>query len=136
MENILNKVKAGVAAIGGLIAYFLGGMDTLLKALLFFMALDYISGVLNAAGERKLSSRTGFRGIAKKVYLLVIVAVAFVVEKLVNSVFPLREVVIMFFVANEGISIIENAVSLGVPIPKQLKNALIKMKADNEEEEN
>lgn len=127
IKEALLVIKGVVAALGGVIIYWLGGLDELLTALIVVIVLDYITGVLGAVHSRALSSEVGFRGIVKKVLCLVIVALSFVVEQLVAGSLPLREIVIMFFVANEGLSILENAGKMGLKLPDKLMEALVKL---------
>lgn len=125
-------VKGMIAAVGGFLAYWLGGLDSLLAALIAVTVLDYLTGLLKALHNRQLSSEVGFRGIAKKVYGFAIVALAFVVEGVTAHALPLREVVIVFFVANEGLSILENAAQTGLPVPERLKAALAQLREREE----
>lgn len=132
MGNAALALKGIIAAVGGGIAYWLGGLDQLLAALLAVIALDYLTGLLKAVHRRALSSEIGFKGIAKKVFCLVLVALAFVVEGLTAEAMPLREMVIVFFIANEGISILENAAQTGLPIPAKLQAVLAQLKGKGE----
>ena len=118
--------KAFSALCGGLAGFLFGELDGLMIALIVFIILDYITGVLAAAKSKRLNSAVGFRGIAKKIVIFVIVAVANVLETQVfktNSA-VLRSMVIGFYLANEGLSITENAGKLGLPLPKKLKDVL------------
>lgn len=128
MDHVIAAIKCTVALLGGWIAWLLGGVDKLLIALLAFMAMDYITGLLSAWTRRIISSETGFRGIAKKVILLGVVAVAFLIEDITGGGLPLREMTIMFFLANEGLSILENAANAGLPLPKRLVDVLVQVK--------
>lgn len=129
MENgVLFTIKAAIAAVGGGIAYWLGGLDQLLTALLVVIVLDYLTGILKAIHNRELSSEIGFKGIAKKVMCLLVVALAFVIENVTAHTLPLREIVIMFFIANEGLSILENAAGAGLPVPQKLVEILAQLK--------
>lgn len=124
-----------IAAIGGFVVYWLGGLDRLLIALLAVVVLDYLTGVLKAIHNRTLSSELGFRGISKKVLCFIVVALAYVVEGLTAHSLPLREVVIVFFVANEGLSILENAAQTGLPVPDRLKAVLAQLREAPEKQE-
>lgn len=126
MENTV--IKAVLATVGGGIVFWLGGLDQLLTALIAVIILDYLTGVLKAVHSKALSSEIGFKGIAKKVLTLVVVALAFIIESLTTHALPLREIVIMFFIANEGISILENAVGTGLPVPAKLRDILAQLK--------
>jgi len=127
MERTILVFKSVFSAIGGFIAYWLGGLDQMLLALIALIVLDYLTGLLKAIHNRALSSEIGFRGIAKKVMTLLIVALAFIIENVTGQSFPLREIVIMFFIVNEGISILENAAQTGLPVPEKLKEFLIQI---------
>jgi len=124
MENTINLLKTGAAAVLGGAAYWLGGLDKLLLTLGAVMVLDYITGLLCAWHTKSLSSAIGFRGIVKKVMLLTVVALAFLVEELTGGILALREITIMFFVVNEGLSILENAAGTGLPLPDRLRQVL------------
>ena len=129
MESKWMLCKAAAAMAGGWILYGLGGLDNALISLLVLMVLDYFTGLLKAWCVGKLSSATGFRGIAKKVMGLSVVALAFIIQKLTGGAFALREVVILFFIANESLSILENAAQAGLPIPPKLRDALEQLKS-------
>lgn len=124
----------GVAAFGGFLGWFMGGLDGLLYALIAFVVVDYITGVLRAAVERKLSSRIGARGIAKKVAIFLIIGVANVTDiYLLNNGSALRTAVILFYCSNEGISLLENATALGLPVPEKLKKILSQLRKKDED---
>ena len=128
VDIVWAKLQMAITAIGGWIGYFVGGMDGLMIALLVFMALDYITGVICAIADRKLSSAVGFRGIAKKVFILVLVGVANIVDMhVVGSGSALRGAVICFYLSNEGLSLLENAAHIGLPIPDRLKDVLAQL---------
>ena len=125
IDIIWSKIQMAIAAIGGWLGYFLGGMDGLMIALLVFMALDYITGVMCAVADRKLSSAVGFKGICKKVLILMLVGLAHIVDvHVVGTGSALRGAVICFYLSNEGLSLLENAAHLGLPVPEKLKNVL------------
>ena len=124
--------RAIFAAIGGWIGWFLGGFDGFMYALLAFILVDYITGVTAAAVKHELSSEVGAKGIAKKVGELLLVGVANVLDKqILQQGAAMRTLVIFFYVANEGLSILENLRKIGVPIPKPLADLLKKLKDDN-----
>lgn len=125
MENTIFAIKSAFALLGGLLGTLFGGLDGFLITLLVFMLLDYISGVILAIVQKKLSSKIGFKGILKKVMILILVAVGTILDKniLVDGAF-IRTLIIFFYIANEGISLVENAALLGLPIPEQLKEVL------------
>lgn len=124
--------RAIFACIGGWIGWFLGGIDGLMYALIAFILVDYITGVTAAAVKRELSSEVGAKGIAKKVGELLLVGIGNVLDKqILKQGAAMRTLVIFFYVANEGLSILENLGRIGVPIPKPLKDFLKKLKDDN-----
>ena len=125
VELVWAKIQIAVTALGGWLGYFLGGIDGLMIALLVFMALDYITGVMCAIIDRKLSSRVGFRGICKKVLILFMVGIANIVDlHVIGSGSALRGAVICFYLSNEGLSLLENATYIGLPVPDKLKAVL------------
>lgn len=130
MKEIWNKIQAVLTVAGGVVGWFLGGFDGFLYALITFVALDYITGVLCAIIDKNLCSKIGARGIFKKVLIFILVGVAHVLDKNVlgvvgnTDVNALRTAVIFFYLSNEGISILENAAHIGLPIPEKLKDVL------------
>lgn len=134
MEKIFNNLSMAIGAVGGVIVYWLGGWDILLKTILFLAVIDYITGILKAVHQNQLSSEIGFKGLLKKITMFIVIAVAFAMQKLLNDTVPLREVVIMFYITNEGISLLENAAVL-VPIPEKLKNVLLQLRENDSEGE-
>ena len=128
IDLIWTKIQIAITAIGGWAGYFMGGMDGLLIALIVLMSLDYISGVMCAIMDRSLSSAVGFRGIAKKVLILMLVGVANILDShVVGEGSALRGAVIAFYMSNEGLSLLENAAHIGLPVPDPLKNALAQL---------
>jgi len=121
MEDMLKGVFAVIAAV---LTYAFGGWDLIMVALASIVILDYISGLLKAAHDNKLNSKVGAKGIIKKVLYFVIVAMAHIVDTVVGTDVLLRNTCIFFFIANEGISIIENAAAMGIEMPKKLKDML------------
>lgn len=127
MEKMFNSVSVAFGVIGGLIVSFLGGWDGLAITLVSFIVLDWITGLLKAIYNKNLSSYTGFRGIIKKVVILIVVGVTVLLEK--NMGIPaIREIVMMFFIANEGISLLENVSQMGVTFPDKLKEILVQLR--------
>ena len=125
IDLIWAKIQIGVTAFGGWLGYFLGGLDGLLIALIVFAVLDYITGVMCAIADRKLSSAVGFRGICRKVLIFALVGVGHVLDThVVGTGSALRTAVICFYLSNEGVSLLENASHLGLPVPEKLKKAL------------
>ncbi len=128
LELIWTKIQIAVAALGGWLGYFLGGMDGLIIALLIFMGLDYITGVMCAIIDKKLSSAVGFKGICKKVLILMLVGLANIVDlHVIGNGSALRGAVIAFYLSNEGLSLLENAAYIGLPIPDKLKDVLTQL---------
>lgn len=128
-----NTIKLVGGTIGGFIAYWLGGLDTIMICLIAMLIIDYITGVLGAIMNGNLNSEIGWKGIVKKVVTLLIVALAFVIETATNNTFAIREIVIMFFIANEAISMLENAGKMGLPIPEKLATILEQLKSEKGE---
>ena len=125
IDLIWAKIQIGVTALGGWLGYFLGGLDGLLIALIVFAVLDYITGVMCAIADRKLSSAVGFRGICRKVLIFALVGVGHVLDThVVGTGSALRTAVICFYLSNEGVSLLENASHLGLPVPEKLKKVL------------
>ena len=136
MSTVIEMVKAGIATVGGYIAWFLGGFDGILIALCIFALVDYMTGVIAAAMEKRLCSKIGFQGVAKKVLMFLMVGISAVLDMYVlGGTSPVREVVIVFYIANEGISVIENSARLGLPIPKKLMAVLEQLKTQAEGDE-
>lgn len=128
MKNICNFLTGTLATS---LVYFLGGWDIALEILLTVVVLDYISGVCKAIFQKELNSTIGAKGIVKKVGYFVIVAVAVELDRITGTNGAIRTLVIYFFVANEGISILENWGSMGLPLPQKLKDILEQLKNDN-----
>ena len=125
----MKKSICGVLAeIGTLFIYLLGGLDVAMQCLLIAIALDYLSGLIKAYNTKVLSSRIGFRGLLKKIGILFLVMLAVVIDRVTGETGAIRTLVIYYFVANEGLSIIENLGQAGLPIPKVIKNALKALK--------
>lgn len=127
MNNVLTVIKMSFSAIMSALSYLLGGFDGLLIALLFCIVADYITGVLAALYEKKLNSQIGFRGIIKKVVILIIVALSVEISTITGAN-SIRDLVICFYIANEGISILENAGRMDVPFLSKLKELLEQLK--------
>lgn len=138
IDIIWAKVQMAFAAIGGWLGYFLGGIDGLLTALIVFMAIDYVTGLMCAVADKKLSSSIGFKGICKKVLIILLVGVAHIVDlHVVGTGNALRSAVVCFYLSNEGVSLLENAAHLGLPIPQRLKTVLEQLhNRDEHTEEN
>lgn len=128
MENMIDKMEWVFAIIGGFLGWFLGGFDGFLYALIAFVVLDYCTGILAAGVQKKLSSQIGFNGIAKKICIFVLVGLANVIDiHIIGNGSALRTAVIFFYLANEGISILENSAVIGLPVPEKLKEMLLQL---------
>lgn len=125
MKEFWNTVQLVITGLGGWLGYFMGGCDGLLIALVVFMAADYITGVMCAAADKKLSSEVGFKGICRKVLIFILVGIANILDvQVIGDGSILRTAVIFFYLSNEGVSLLENAAHLGLPIPEKLKAVL------------
>ena len=125
IDIIWAKIQIAITALGGWLGYFLGGMDGLLIALIVFVVLDYITGVMCAIADRKLSSAVGFKGVCRKALIFALVGVGHVLDThVVGTGSALRSAIICFYLSNEGISMVENAAHLGLPVPEKLKTIL------------
>ena len=128
VDLIWTKIQIAVSAIGGWLGYFLGGVDGLMIALIVFMVLDYLTGLMCAVLHKKLSSAVGFRGIFKKALILIMVGITNVVDvHVVGTGSALRGAVICFYLSNEGLSLLENAAYIGLPVPERLKEVLAQL---------
>ena len=135
MDKVLEGLKYAAAGAGGILAYIWGPWDALIIALVIFVVADYITGVAKAAVHGELSSAVGFKGLLKKIMIFVLVMVGTIVDRAIPAAnHAIRSAVIMFYIANEGLSILENAGELGLPLPKLLKSALEKMKDEKPED--
>ena len=125
MKEFWNLCQFIFTAIGGWLGYFLGGCDGLLIALVVFAVADYITGVMCAISDKKLSSAVGFKGICRKVIIFMLVGIAHMIDvNIIATGSVLRTAVIFFYLSNEGVSLLENAGHLGLPIPEKLKIVL------------
>ena len=125
MKEFWNTIQLIFAGVGGWLGYFLGGCDGLLYALIAFTAIDYITGVMCAAVDRKLSSEVGFKGICRKVLIFLLVGIANILDvQVIGTGSVLRTAIIFFYISNEGVSLLENAAHLGLPIPEKMKGIL------------
>jgi toxin secretion/phage lysis holin len=133
MKNTINFIQAIFAAIGGYIGWFLGGVDGFMYALITFVVIDYVTGLMVAVLERKLSSEVGFRGIFKKVLIFTFVGIANIIDvHLIANGSAIRTAVIFFYASNEGISIIENSAKIGLPIPEKLRDILKQLNKEDD----
>lgn len=125
MKEFWNLCQFLFTAAGGWLGYFLGGCDGLLLALVIFAVADYITGVMCAVADKKLSSEVGFKGICRKVIIFMLVGIAHIIDvNVIATGSVLRTAVIFFYLSNEGVSLLENAGHLGLPIPEKLKIVL------------
>lgn len=125
MKSIWTSAQLGFTAIGGFLGWFLGGLDGFLYALVAFVVIDYITGVMLAILEKRLSSEVGAKGIFKKVLIFTLVAIGHIIDsRVIGDGSVIRTAVIFFYLSNEGISILENSSMIGLPIPDKLKNIL------------
>ena len=132
MDKYFNGISIAFGLVGGFVCNFLGGWDMLLKSIVILMVLDYVTGLLKAIYNKELSSEIGFKGLIRKITIFIVIATAYVIQGIMGDEIPLREIVILFFIANEGISLIENA-SEFIPIPEKLKEILIQLRKDSDE---
>lgn len=136
MKEFWNAIQFIFAAIGGWLGYFLGGCDGLLYALLAFVAVDDVTGVMCAINDKTLSSEVGFRGICRKVLIFILVGIANILDvQVIGTGSVLRTAIIFFYISNEGISLLENAGRLELPIPEKLKLVLEQLHNESEKED-
>lgn len=128
MTRLFNFFSMVFGSLGGILVYLFGGFDAILKSLIVLIVFDYITGVLKAIYDKKVSSVIGWQGIIKKIFTLIVVSVSVVLQSIINL--PVREITIMFFIANESISVLEN-ISTVIPVPNKLKIILQQLKDDN-----
>lgn len=139
MKEFWNTIQLIFSALGGWLGYFLGGCDGLLYALIAFVVIDYITGVMCAIINRELSSAVGFKGIFRKVLIFLLVGIANIIDvQVIGTGAVLRTAVIFFYISNEGVSLLENAGHLGLPIPEKIKTVLEQLhnRAENGKEGN
>jgi toxin secretion/phage lysis holin len=133
MKDYIHTLQIIFAAIGGYIGWFLGGFDGLLYALVAFVVIDYITGIMAAILEKKLSSNIGFKGIFKKVLIFTFVGIGHIVDiYILQNGSAVRTAVIFFYLSNEGLSIIENATKIGLPVPEKLRAVFVELGKEEE----
>ena len=136
LKEFWNTIQVVFAAVGGWLGYFLGGCDGLLYALLAFVVVDYITGVMCAISDHTLSSEVGFKGICRKVLIFLLVGIANILDvQVIGTGSVLRTAVIFFYISNEGVSLLENAAHLGLPVPEKIKIVLEQLHDRAESEE-
>lgn len=136
MKEFWNTIQLVFTAIGGWLGYFLGGNDGLLYALVAFAVIDYITGVMRAISDKTLSSEVGFRGICRKVLIFLLVGIANILDvQVIGTGSVLRTAVIFFYISNEGVSLLENAAHLGLPVPEKIKTVLEQLHDRSESED-
>ena len=134
MEKVLESFKYFIAILGTSVTWLLGAWDTAIIVLVAFMVIDYITGLIKGWYKKELSSDVGLKGIARKFLIILVLIVAVMLDRLLNTgTWVFRTLACYFYIANEGISILENVVVLGLPIPEQLKNALIQIQDKSKE---
>ena len=137
MKQIWSGIQIAFTAFGGFLGWFLGGVVGFLYALIAFTVIDYITGVMCAVVDKKLSSAIGFRGIFKKVLIFALVGLGHILDtRVIGAGSVLRTAVIFFYLSNEGVSLVENAAHLGLPVPKKLKDVLEQLHDRAEKEDN
>lgn len=135
MKEFWNAVQFVFTVVGGWLGYFVGGWDGLLYALVGFVVLDYITGVMCAVSDHKLSSEVGFKGICRKVLIFALVGIGHILDTHVfGETGVLRTAVIFFYISNEGLSLVENAAYLGLPVPEKMKAVLEQLHSRAEKE--
>ena len=128
MKEFWNVIQMVFAAIGGWLGWVLGGCDGLLIALVVFVVIDYVTGVMCAVSDKKLSSEVGFKGICRKVLIFLLVGIANILDvQVIGTGSVLRTAVIFFYLSNEGVSLLENAAHLGLPVPEKMKDILAQL---------
>lgn len=135
MEKVIDYLKYFIMIFGAGLTWLFGAWDTAIIVLICFMVADYITGVMKGAYTKELSSDIGLKGIARKFLILLIIMVAVLIDRLLNTgTWVFRTLAAYFYIANEGLSILENAIVMGLPVPEQLKNTLVQLK-DGEKKE-
>ena len=137
IDLIWAKIQMAITAIGGWLGYFVGGVDGLMTALIIFMVIDYITGVMCAIANHTLSSEVGFKGICRKVLIFLLVGIANILDiHVIGSGSVLRTAIIFFYISNEGVSLLENAAHLGLPVLEKIKTVLVQLHDRSTKEEN
>lgn len=132
----MDNFKTFCAFIGAIMGYLFGAWDGFILALIVFIVIDYVTGVISAVCSKKLSSSVGFHGILKKIFILLLVGIGNILDGILGLGGVIRSAVIFFYIANEGVSIIENASNIGLPVPDKIQNILEQLKDEPDEEDN
>ena len=128
MKDVWNWIQGVIAIAGGFFGWFLGGLDGFLYALIAFVVIDYLTGIMCAIVDKKLSSDVGFKGLFRKILIFVMVGVGHLIDtQVIGDGSVLRTAVIFFYLSNEGVPLLENAAHLGLPIPQKLKDVLAQL---------
>ena len=136
MKEFWNTIQMIFTALGGWLGWFLGGCDGLLYTLIAFVVIDYITGIMCAINDHTMSSEVGFRGICRKVLIFLLVGIATILDiNVIGTGCVLRTAVIFFYISNEGVSLLENAAHLGLPVPEKIKIVLEQLHDRSESEE-
>ena len=136
MKEFWNIIQLIFSGIGGWLGYFLGGCDGLLYALLAFVVIDYITGIMCAIADHSLSSEVGFKGICRKILIFLLVGIAHILDvHVIGSGGVLRTASIFFYISNEGVSLLENSAHLGLPVPEKIKVVLEQLHDRSESKE-
>ena len=136
MKGLWTGIQVAIAAAGGFFGWFLGGLDGFLYALIAFVVIDYLTGVMCAIVDKELSSNVGFKGLFRKILIFVMVGVGHLVDsQIIGDGSVLRTAVIFFYLSNEGVSLLENAAHLGLPVPEKLKDVLAQLHERKDKEE-
>ncbi|CDG04258.1 holin family protein [Lactococcus lactis] len=137
MKEVWNWIQLAIAGGGGVVGWYVGGIDGLIYTLVTFVVVDYVTGLLRAINEKKLSSKIGAKGITKKIMIFLLVGVAHMLDvEVIKGGNVLRDAVIFFYISNEGISLLENAVAIGLPVPEKLREILQQLHDKKGEQEN
>mgnify|MGYP000782654842 CR=1 FL=1 len=136
MQNVIDKIELTFAALDGFLGWFFGDLDGFLYALIIFVVMDYFTGILAAGVKKELSSAVGFKGIAKKVCIFVLVGIANILDtQVLQNGTAICTAVIFFYISNEGVSVLENATHLGLPVPEKVKVVLQQLHDRAEEDQ-
>lgn len=136
MKDVWNWIQGVIAIAGGFFGWFLGGLDGFLYALIAFVVIDYLTGVMCAIVDKNLSSDVGFRGLFRKILIFVMVGIGHLIDtQVIGNGSVLRTAVIFFYMSNEGVSLLENAAYLGLPIPQKLRDVLAQLHDRSDKEE-